>query len=175
MILTHHQGLIDSAARRVKALGYLQDLYVLGGFDNEGKGGCDTDFGPEAKLDLAATVQAKGHPARWRTIPARSLDGGVDLGATLRPAKGAVGYALGLLEERAARRTTLALGTSGAFRLWVNGEKVASSDAYHPARADQERISVQLRPGVNRVLLKVCQDEGRSVSTCETRPPGRGR
>jgi tetratricopeptide (TPR) repeat protein len=154
------QGRLDSAARRVKSLGYLQEVYVLGGFDNEGKGGCDTDFGPEAKLDLSASYQAKGHPARWRPLPFRSLDGGVDLGATLRPAKGAVGYALVLLEESQARRATLALGTSGAFRLWLNGEKVASSDAYHPARADQERFSVQLRAGVNRVLVKVCQDEG---------------
>ena len=154
------QGRVDAATRRVKSLGYLQDVYVLGGFDNEGKGGCDTDFGPEAKLELGATYPAKGHPAGWRTVPVRSLDGGVDLGATLRPAKSAVGYALLLLEEKQPRRATLALGTSGAFRMWINGEKVSSSDAYHAARSDQERFSVQLRAGVNRVLLKICQDEG---------------
>ncbi|MGZ5957070.1 MAG: DUF3857 domain-containing protein [Myxococcaceae bacterium] len=153
------QGRVDVATGRLRALGYLQDVYVLGGFDNEGKTGCDTDFGPEAKLDLDASLPAKGHLARWRKAADRSLDGGVDLGAMVRPSRGVVAYILALVDEPAARRTVLSLGTSGAFRLWVNGEKAASSDAYHPARPDQERLSVQLRAGVNRILLKVCHED----------------
>lgn len=40
-------------AREVLApLGFLGQFQVLGGFDNEGKAGCDTDFGPESALDL---------------------------------------------------------------------------------------------------------------------------
>ena len=153
------QGRVDAAERRLHALGYLQDVYVLGGFENEGKTGCDTDFGPEATLDLGASLQAKGHLARWRKAPARSLDGGIDLGAMVRPSRGVVAYVLALLDEPAPRRAVLALGTSGGFRLWVNGEKAASGDAYHPARPDQDRVSVQLRAGVNRVLLKVCHED----------------
>ena len=154
------QGRVAEAQRRIHALGYVQDVYVIGAFDNEGKTGCDTDAGPEKTLDLEATLQAKGHPARWRRATARSLDGGIDLGAMVRPSRGVVAYVLALLDEGEARRTVLALGTSGGFRLWVNGEKVASGDAYHPARPDQDRVSVQLRAGLNRVLLKVCHEEG---------------
>jgi tetratricopeptide (TPR) repeat protein len=140
------------------ALGFIQSVYVLGSFENEGKSGCDTDFGPEASLDLKASYPAKGQPARWRPVTLKALDGAVDLGAALHPNRSVVAYALALLEEPTARRVTLGLGTSGAFRLFVNGEKVASDDAYHPARVDQARLSVQLRRGVNRLLLKVCQD-----------------
>ena len=153
------QGRVAEAQRRIHALGYVQDVYVIGAFDNEGKTGCDTDAGPEKTLDLEATLQAKGHPARWRRATARSLDGGIDLGAMVRPSRGVVAYVLALLDEGEARRTVLALGTSGGFRLWVNGEKVASGDAYHPARPDQDRVSVQLRAGLNRVLLKVCHED----------------
>ena len=135
------QGRLDSAAKRVRALGYLQDGYVLGGFDNEQKSGCDVDYGPEAKLDLAATYQAKAS-ARWRTAPVRSLDGGVDLGAMLRPAKGAGWATRCCCSTTAARRTTLALGTRGLPGLAERREG-RPSDAYHPARADQERFSVQ--------------------------------
>ena len=154
------QARVESAGVRIRALGYIQDVFVLGGFDNDGKGGCDTDFGPEKKLDLQASYPAKGHETRWRPMPERSGDGGVDLGAALRPNKSVVAYALAVLEEKVARRAVLDLGTSGAYRLWLNGEKVASEDTYHPARPDQERLSVQLRAGVNRLLLKVCHDEG---------------
>jgi cellulose synthase operon protein C len=149
---------VPSARAQVSALGFIQSVYALGSFENEGKSGCDTDFGPEASLDLLATYPAKGQQARWRALTLASLDGGVDLAAVLRPNRSVVAYALALLDEPAARRVTFGLGTSGAFRLWVNGERVASDDAYHPARVDQARLSVQLRRGVNRILLKVCQD-----------------
>src|SRR5262249_3512298 len=112
-----------------------------------------------ATLDLEAALPAKGHVARWRRTPAHSLDGGIDLGSMVRPSRGVVAYVLALLDEPAPRRAVLALGTSGAFRLWVNGEKVATADAHHPARPDQDRVSVQLRGGVNRVLLKVCHED----------------
>jgi tetratricopeptide (TPR) repeat protein len=169
------QGKVESAERRLRALGYVQDVYVLGGFDNEGKTSCDTDLGPEAKLDLAASLPAKGHPTRWRKAPARSLDGGIDLGAMIRPSRGVVTYVLALLDEPAPRRTVLALGTSGGFRLWVNGDKVASGDAYHPARPDQDRVSVQLRGGVNRVLLKVCHDDSGVLGAYLRDESGRAR
>ncbi|HEY3585932.1 MAG TPA: hypothetical protein VGK85_02215, partial [Myxococcaceae bacterium] len=65
------QGRVAEAQRRLRALGYVQDVYVLGGFDNEGKGGCDTDAGPEQTLDLGTSLQAKGHLARWRKTTAR--------------------------------------------------------------------------------------------------------
>jgi cellulose synthase operon protein C len=151
-------GDVAGARRLAAELGFLQSVYVLGSFDNEGKSGCETDFGPETALDLQATYPAKGSEARWRPLGVTSLDGAVDLSATLRPNRSVVAYALALLDEPVERRVTFGLGTSGAFRLWVNGEKVASDDAYHPARVDQTRLSVQLRRGVNRVLLKVCHE-----------------
>jgi cellulose synthase operon protein C len=160
LLLQSAQERAQLAAARVQiaSLGFIQSVYVLGSFENEGKSGCDTDFGPEASLDLQASYPAKGQPAHWRPLTLASLDGAVDLGAVLRPNRSVVAYALALLDEREARRVTLGVGAAGAFRLWVNGERVASEDAYHPARVDQARLSVQLRRGVNRLLLKVCQD-----------------
>jgi len=155
---SRERAALAAVKAQASALGFLQAVYVLGSFDNEGKSGCDTDFGPEATLELTASYPAKGQRARWRPVQPTSLDGGVDLAALLHPNRSVVAYALALLKEPSARRVTFGLGTSGAFRLWVNGEKVAAEDAYHPARVDQTRLAVNLRRGVNRVLLKVCQD-----------------
>ncbi len=155
---SREQAQLGAARAQAAALGFIQSVYALGSFENEGKSGCDTAFGPEVSLDLAASYPAKGQPAQWRPLKHASLDGAVDLSAVLRPNRSVVAYALALLEEPTPRRVTFGLGTSGAFRLWVNGEQVASDDAYHPARVDQTRLSVQLRRGVNRVLLKICQE-----------------
>ncbi len=154
------RGRLTKAAELIEPLGYINDFYVLGSFDNEGKGGWGIDFGPEARLDLRASYPAKGHAAEWRKLTGASPDGYVDLAASLRPNHEAVGYALTFLQSPSETRTVLAVGTSGAFRLWVNGQLAASEDRYNYPRPDQSRISVRLRKGVNRVLLKVCQEGG---------------
>ena len=154
------RGQLNKAAGLLEPLGFISEYYVLGAFDNEGRGGCSTDFGPEAALDLRASYQAKGHSAQWRKLTFSPPDGYVDLSAALRPKHEAIGYALTFLEASSETRTALDVGASGAFRLWVNGELATSSDRYNYARADQARVSVRLRKGANRILLKVCQSSG---------------
>src|SRR5215831_10645661 len=78
------RGRLVKAAELVEPLGYIHSYYLLGGFDNEGKGGCGTDFGPESSLDLKATYSAKGHAATWRKLSLRSFDDYVDLSASIR-------------------------------------------------------------------------------------------
>lgn len=156
------RGRLVRATELRQGLGFLGDFYVAGGFDNEGKGGCDTDFGPEAAaLDLGATYAgARGRQVSWRKLTVEPADGYVDLATAVRPNREAVAYALTWLQAPSETKVALALGTSGAFRLWVNGEKVASGNDYNLPRPDQARVAVRLRKGLNRVLLKVCQDTG---------------
>ncbi|QRN95646.1 DUF3857 domain-containing protein [Archangium violaceum] len=177
MDLERARGRMQRASELQDALGFIGEYYVVGGFDNEGKSGCDTDFGPEAAaLDLTASYAgAKGRQVSWRRLSVTPTDGYVDLGTALRPNREAVAYALTWLEAPAETRVALGVGTSGAFRLWVNGEKVTTSDSYNAPRPDQSRVSVRLRKGFNRVLLKVCQDTGPLGFYLRRDPPARIR
>ncbi|MEN9797013.1 MAG: hypothetical protein RL653_709 [Pseudomonadota bacterium] len=148
------------AKELVAPLGFLGQFQVLGGFDNEGKAGCDTDFGPEAGLDLASPVETAGRTFRWHPLPVRPRDGFVDLGAAVYPRSEVVAYALTFLEADKEGTVALWLGTSGAHRLWLNGERVSADDRYHPPALDQAGVKVRLRKGINRVLLKVCHASG---------------
>ncbi|MDY7226704.1 DUF3857 domain-containing protein [Hyalangium rubrum] len=162
MDLERSRGRTVRAAEVHRALGFLGDFYVVGGFENEGKAGCDTDFGPEAAaLDLSAKFAgAKGREVSWRRLSVTPTDGYVDLATAVRPNREAVAYALTWLEAPEETRVALALGTSGAYRLWVNGQPAAREERYNLPRPDQSRVSVRLRKGLNRVLLKVCQESG---------------
>ena len=53
------RGRTQKAQELINDLGFIQDFHVVGSFDNEGKAGCDTDFGPESATDLRATYPAK--------------------------------------------------------------------------------------------------------------------
>ncbi len=60
------RGRTQKAAEQISELGFIQDFHVVGSFDNEGKAGCDTDFGPESATDLKATYPAKAREIGWR-------------------------------------------------------------------------------------------------------------
>jgi len=154
------QGHADKAQALSRQLGYLHDFYVVGGFDNEGKAGCGTDFGPEAGLDLSAHYPVKGSTVSWNKVTLAPLDGYVDLSTAVRPNKEAVAYAVTFLDAPKDTDATLALGTSGAHRLWVNGQLASTSDRYNLPRPDQARVAVRLKKGLNRVMVKVCQESG---------------
>ncbi len=160
--LERARGRLVRADEVRQGLGFVDDWYVVGAFDNEGKAGCDTDFGPEAAaLDLAATYPGtKGREVTWRRLTATPADGYVDLSVAVRPNREAVAYALTWLEASEETRVALGVGTSGGFRLWVNGQPVAQENRYNLPRPDQSRVAVRLRKGLNRVLVKVCQEAG---------------
>src|SRR5260221_61497 len=152
------RGRLTKAAELVEPLGYLHGYYLLGAFDNEGKGGCGIDFGPESSLDLKATYPAKGHPASWRKINLRSFDDYIDLSATIRPNREAVAYALTFLQAGRETGVNLSLGTSGAFRLWFNGELAASGDRYNTPRPNQRRryLDAALRADPSSAAARLC-------------------
>lgn len=154
------RGRTTKAQELITDSGFIQDFHVVGSFDNEGKGGCDTDFGPESATDLKAVYSAKTREVTWRKPHAKTVDGYVDLSLALKPSTEAVAYALTWVQSDADTKAIFSLGTSGGARLFVNGQKVLSSDRYNIPRADQLRVQVNLRKGLNRVLVKVCQLSG---------------
>jgi tetratricopeptide (TPR) repeat protein/transglutaminase-like putative cysteine protease len=156
------RGRTVRAAEVQRSLGFIGDFYIVGSFENEGKSGCDIDYGPEAAtVDLAARFAGtKGREVSWHKLAVAPTDGYVDMASVVRPTREAVAYALTWLEAPEETRVALGVGTSGGFRLWVNGQPVAREDRYNLPRPDQTRVSVRLRKGLNRVLLKVCQETG---------------
>src|SRR4051812_8045139 len=106
------RGRLPRAQELIHQLGFVSDFYVTGSFDNEGKAGCGVDYGPESNLDLKATYQTKLRDVGWRRVVVRGLDGYVDLGAMLRPAKEAVGYAVTVLQSPQEANAVLGIGAS---------------------------------------------------------------
>ena len=61
-----------------------------------------------------------------------------------------------------AREVTLRLGSDDAVVVWLNGEKVHSSEAARALTPDQDRVRVRLRAGENSLLVKVVNFAGES-------------
>jgi tetratricopeptide (TPR) repeat protein len=148
----HHEPAFDQIYRSLGAPAESRFL-VLGPFDN--RSGFHRRFAPELSPDLAESTLEAGKELKWRPADDGVRDGYVDLREIFDRALWSVGYAAVDLRSPGARVVNLRLSTTGPFKLWLNGDLV--SEAYRPSEGmiDGEIVKVALRPGDNRLLLKV--------------------
>jgi len=154
----------DGAARAYRELGYLESFRVIGPFDNEGKAG----FGREqpvqaarnAPVDLDTPHLGSERQVQWRTLPDEHRFGWVDLSAFLRPGVNVCGFAETFVRSERATPASVWVGSAGAVAVWVNGEEVLRDEVVRGGDYDRHAAAVALRRGDNRVLVKVCVEEG---------------
>ncbi len=153
----------DAEAERAK-LGLLTQFWVVGPFDNEGRTGHATVFGPEKQLLAVPRTDAKfdgkERAVTWRRMPAIAAQGMVSLDAMLRPDTNVTAYLTTMVHVPKATRAALRVGSSGAIAAWVNTTRVLSRDVYRPVRFDQDAVPVELAAGWNRVTIKLSTLDG---------------
>lgn len=141
--------------------GFLTHWKLIAPFNNVELVGFDTVYPPEKELKFDAKYIGKEEKEiGWTDHATADSYGVVDLAKALSPFKGAVSYAATEFNAPQAETVELRLGTPNAWKLWVNGELAFARDEYHRGtRLDQYKVPVQLKPGRNVILLKVCQNE----------------
>jgi hypothetical protein len=119
-----------------------------------------TVYPPETEATPARTYKGKGGAeVGWRTI--RADDAGyVRLDNLIRPNEQAIVYGLAHVLSPDDREAALLLGSDDGVRVWVNGEIVHTNPIYRAAEPDLDRITVRLKKGWNKVLIKVLQGAG---------------
>ena len=84
----------------------------------------------------------------------------VDINKAYGDLKGVTAYAYTEFSSDSARPAELRLGCKNGWKIWWNGQFVFGRDEYHRGmQIDQYRFPIQLQPGRNTVLVKVCQNE----------------
>jgi hypothetical protein len=115
----------------------------------------DEAFGPEAisSLDLGATFGEKKTP--W-TFNEQFKDGAV----VVTPAGLNVVYMARTLYSANGAKLDLSLGSDDGFRLFVNGVEVAKNKTERSAAPDQDKASIELKPGRNVLVMKIVNTGG---------------
>jgi hypothetical protein len=158
------RGDLDGAVARIQKLGFIGRWATIGPFDNENKGGFERAFGPEEDLEqpMAAgrTYDGKARAVRWRVPPEAPQYGWFDFGDFIRPVESVCGYATTFVRAKAGTRAprpiSIWVGADGAFKLFWNGAKVLADPGYRELDIDRFAAPVTLRPGYNRLTVKVC-------------------
>jgi tetratricopeptide (TPR) repeat protein len=164
------RGDIAAATRTAKALGYVDHWMVVGPFDNEGKGGFDTVFGPESDFGTpivpGRAYSGKERPVRWRSAPDAFPFGYVDFASLMRPDKKTCAYATTFVSSKTARDRNIEVwaGSGGALKMFWNGAVVVADAAERRYDADRYAAAVHLdRGAMGNLTVKLCGSDSAPV------------
>lgn len=110
----------------------------------------DKEFGPEKNSDLKASFgDAK---LRWTERSDLTEGGRIELEGT-----NTATYLTRVLRVTKPRVVEATLGSDEGVRVWLNDRSLLAQGASRSAAPDQDRVRLWLRPGENRLLIKVVQ------------------
>jgi hypothetical protein len=145
---------------RPEARRFIREWNLVGPFHAADMDDLPTVYPPETEDVPAKTYKGKnGAEVGWRIVRADEA-GYVRLDNLVRPNEQAIVYALAHVLSPDDREATLLLGSDDGVRVWVNGEIVHTNPTYRAAEPDLDRVSVRLKKGWNKVLIKVLQGAG---------------
>lgn len=144
----------------LKLFGFVNQWRIIGPFDSTGRKGFAAIYPPEQKIDLEAEYEGKSGRVRWQNFVTTDERGVVSMNKPFTALKGVAAYAWTEFYADKLQSVELRLGSQNAWKVWLNGKFLFGQDEYHRNKAmDQYRMSGQLQPGRNVILVKVCQNE----------------
>lgn len=134
--------------------------HYIGPFDNTENVGFAAAYPPEREIDLAKTYSGKdGQKVAWKEFKGFRLGQMVDL-KKFKESDNCVVYLFHEIDAPAALTLPLSLGSDDGLAVWLNGEKILEEDVIRSAAPDQNHAVLKLKPGKNRLLLKITNGGG---------------
>ena len=130
----------------------------IGPFDNAERKGLATKYSPETAIDFSKSYAGKGGiEAVWRDgdFP----DGRINDLNLFGPdaSENAIVYLLREITLKKPQKLPISLGSDDSLKVFLNGKEILVVDAVRACAPDQHRVTLDLLPGTNRLLLKVGQ------------------
>lgn len=140
--------------------GYVTHWKLIGPFDSTDNKGFEVAYPPETTVDLAARhVGKNGLELSWVPFVTTDRYATVDLNKGLGKHKFAAGYAFARIQSDRELPTEIRIASQNAIKIFLNGQPVFQREEYHHGtRMDQHIGRGILKPGVNELLVKICQN-----------------
>jgi hypothetical protein len=147
-------GLSPSARR------FISEWNVIGPFDAPDMSYLQTAYLPETEIDLGKTYEGKNRDRVGWQIMKSEPSGFMRLENRIFPSERGIVYGLVNVYSSEKRDAEMLVGSDDGVRVWLNDKLVHTNPAYRGAYPDQDRISVHLKEGRNKLLIKVLQGGG---------------
>ena len=139
----------------------VKNWYFLGPFDNSDRDGLDRHFPPEEKTDIKAAYKDKDdNEIAWFKPFDYNDSGLVDLNKLFETNDYTIAYALTYVYSPNEREVQFRFGSDDGIKVWLNDEMVFSYEVERSAEVDDDILTVALRKGWNKILIKVSETWG---------------
>jgi hypothetical protein len=139
---------------------FIPEWNLIGPFPAADMNDLQTVYPPEKETDFTKKYKGKNEvEVGWRTVQA-DPGGYIRLDSLVQPSEQVLVYGLVYVFSPDDRRAVVLLGSDDGVRVWVNDELAHTNPSYRAAEPDQDRVSVSLKKGWNKVLIKVLQGAG---------------
>ncbi len=137
----------------------LRSWYYIGPFDNSGFQGFDRVYPPEKEIDLKKSYPGIGpEKAIWKQ--GNFPDGAIHNLSLFRKNQDTVVYLYREIESTHSIKLPISLGSDDSLSVWLNEQRLLHLNVQRSCAANQNELVLPLKPGKNRLLLKICQGSG---------------
>jgi cellulose synthase operon protein C len=155
------EGRSGAAEATFGSMGFASSWRVLGPLDP------DASATPIAELlDEGRDYDGARGQVRWRPVPASAVAWGrLDLAALFARHAGICAIAATDIDALRAKRAVLRLSAAGSLEATWNGEPAVRDERFRrSAVPDRLAAVVEVRQGSNRLVVRVCSDEGGAMA-----------
>lgn len=139
---------------------FIKEWNLIGPFDAPDMTYLQTAYPPEKEIELEKKYKGKNNlKLEWKRIQAEE-SGFINLQKLLEPNEQTIAYGLTYVFSPEDRKAQLLIGSDDGVRIWLNDNLIHTNPAYRGAYPDQDTITVMLRKGWNKLLVKVLQGGG---------------
>jgi hypothetical protein len=147
-------------AMAASARRFITEWNLIGPFEAADMEALTTVYPPERGMDAAAVVKGKNDvDLTWKAVHAEP-SGYVRLAQFIQPSEQVIAYGQAYVLSPDERKVRMLVGSDDGVRVWVNDGLVHTNAVYRGAYPDLDSVSVHLKKGWNKVLIKVLQGSG---------------
>jgi len=139
---------------------YIPEWFILGPFPNimnpeNIRLGLDSIYPPEKSVDLEITYSGiGGKPIRWQYVKTPET-GYVSLVDRVSPNELVVTYAVTYIYSTSPRQVNFFIGSDDGTKIFFNNKEIFRYTGIRVAEPDQSELTLNIKPGWNKLLLKI--------------------
>lgn len=131
--------------------------HVIAPFENADGKGFETVYPPEREVRLDAEYPGVGGKAvRWKRMDTFK-DGVVNDLKIFETNDFVCAYLYREIESPVAQDVPVDMGSDDTVTVWLNGERLLAKKVARPCKLGDEHLTLRLKAGTNRFLMKICQ------------------
>ncbi len=153
-------GATEVVAEMAAQQGFITDWWVLGPFRSRESMQKEDYIRVEEPIDLTQPVQRGKQEVVWKQVIVDDPSGQLDLERALASRSNVGAYLYTEVESTEAQTAVLKIGSDDDMFCWVNGELVHTFTGDRGWNPDQDSVKVELKQGINRIILKVLNGGG---------------